>query len=163
MYSTFPHTAPHMQYLVILCITQQLTSFSPSPSLLCSPFSFSLSAAGFSLPPRCMRQTLAYFFWVSAANKKVKFCIARNCHWYKISWKCDQTLQKKFLHFFFFVEQLLDTVTTPLPADRHTPHVNQRKDNEQRSEEVNLCNNGLVFLLCGGLRKYESVKTIAVS
>ena len=50
----------------------QLTSFSPSPSLLCSPFSFSLSAAGFSLPPRCMRQTLAYFFWVSAANNKVK-------------------------------------------------------------------------------------------
>ena len=64
---------------------------------------------------------------------------------------------------FFFVEQMLDTLTTPLPADCHTPHVNQRKDNEQRSEEANLCNNGLVFLLCGGLRKYESVKIIAVS
>ena len=38
---------------------------------------------------------------------------------------------------FIFMEQRHDTLTTPLPVDSHTPHVNS---------------NNLVFLLCGGLR-----------
>ena len=36
---------------------------------------------------------------------------------------------------------------------------NQRNDIGQWSK-ASLCNNGLLFLLCGGLRKYESIKTM---
>ena len=37
-----------------------------------------------------------------------------------------------------------------------------RNATERRSEEANLCNNGLILLLCGGLRIYESIRTAAV-
>ena len=82
--------------------------------------------------------------------------IAGSIHWYKISQECIQTLQKNFC---FFVNQIGNALTTPLPVDSHAPHANQRDDTEQQSKEETLCNNGLVFLFCGSLRNYESIKT----
>ena len=61
-----------------------------------------------------------------------------------------------------FHEQICGALTTSLPVDGHAPHVNQWNDTEQWSEEASLCNNSLVFLLCGGLRNYESIKTAAI-
>ena len=61
-----------------------------------------------------------------------------------------------------FVEQMYDTLTTPLAVDGHISHVNQRNDTERRSKEAGLCNNDLVFLTCGGLHNYESMRTVAV-
>ena len=40
-----------------------------------------------------------------------------------------------------------------------TPHM--RNGTERRSEEAGPCNNGLIFLLCGGFRNYEGIKTAA--
>ena len=39
------------------------------------------------------------------------------------------------------------------------PHANQRNDTEWWSKEASLCNNDLLFLLCGGLRNYKSIRT----
>ena len=36
------------------------------------------------------------------------------------------------------------------------------KDTERQSKEASLCNNGQVFLLCGGLRNYKSIRTAAL-
>ena len=49
-----------------------------------------------------------------------------------------------------------NSLATPLPVDGHAPYGN---GTERRSEEVSLCNNSLIFLLCGGFRNYESIKT----
>ena len=78
--------------------------------------------------------------------------------------KLHQTLQKKIftVFIFIFMEQMLHALTTPLPVDGHAPHANQRNDTERWSEEASLCNNNLLFLLCGGLRNYESIRTAAV-
>ena len=40
-----------------------------------------------------------------------------------------------------------------------SPHMRTEKTT---SKEASLCNNSLVFLLCGGLRNYESIRTVAV-
>ena len=37
------------------------------------------------------------------------------------------------------------------------PHM--RNGTERQSEEASLCNNGLIFLLCGGFRNYDGIKT----
>ena len=50
----------------------------------------------------------------------------------------------------------------PLPVDGHAPHTHWRNDTERRSKEASLCNNVLVFFLCGGLCNYQSIKTAAV-
>ena len=46
---------------------------------------------------------------------------------------------------FIFVEWR-DALTTPLPVDGCTPHVNQRNDTERQNKEASLFNNSLVFL-----------------
>ena len=50
----------------------------------------------------------------------------------------------------------------PLPVDGHAPHTHWRNDTERRSKEASLCNNVLVFFLCGGLCNYQSIKTAAM-
>ena len=96
---------------------------------------------------------------VAKANRN--YCIAGNFHWCKIWCKCLKTPQKKFLWFIFFAEQMCEALTTTLPVDGHAQHANRRNNTEQ-SEEASLCENGLVFLLCGGLRNYESIKTVTL-
>ena len=42
------------------------------------------------------------------------------------------------------------------------PHlICEPKNTERRSEETSLCNNGPIFLLCGGFRNNEGIKTAA--
>ena len=66
-----------------------------------------------------------------------------------------------------------DSLATPLPVDgqrlislvprprtKLTPHM--RNGTERRNEEASLCNNGLIFILCGGIRNYDGIKTAAV-
>ena len=54
-----------------------------------------------------------------------------------------------------------DALATPLPVDGYAPYVNHRYYSESRSEEANPCKYGLIFLLCGGLRNYEGIKSAA--
>ena len=53
-------------------------------------------------------------------------------------------------------------VMPPLPVDGHAPHTHWRNDTERQSKEASLCNNVLVFFLCGGLCNYQSIKTAAM-
>ena len=65
---------------------------------------------------------------------------------------------EEILAIFIFDE----FVMPPLPVDGHAPHTHWRNDTERRSKEASLCNNVLVFFLCGGLCNYQSIKTAAV-
>ena len=72
-----------------------------------------------------------------------------------------QDSSKEIFTVYIFAERMCDALTTTLPVDGHAQHVNRRNNTEQ-SEEASLCENGLVFLLCGGLRNYESIKTVTL-
>ena len=74
--------------------------------------------------------------------------IAGNFRWYKISWKCIQTLQKKFSwNNACYQSGCIFTQPVSTPVDGYTPHVNWRQNNtERRSTEASLSNNVLVFL-----------------
>ena len=61
--------------------------------------------------------------------------------------------------FAVFISRMRDALATPLPVDSYVPYANRRNDTEWRSKEASLCNNGLIFLLRGGLRNYEGIKT----
>ena len=63
---------------------------------------------------------------------------------------------KEVFTVWIFAEQMHDFLTTPLPVDGHAPHA------KWQNEEANLCNNGLVFLLCAGLHNYENIRTAIV-
>ena len=54
---------------------------------------------------------------------------------------------------------MCDALTTPLQVDSHAPHMKWRNDSEWQSEEASLCNNSVVFLLCGDFCVYISIKT----
>ena len=69
--------------------------------------------------------------------------------------KLRQDSSGQIFAVFIFVERMRDALTTPTPVDGHAPHANQRNNTERQSKEASLCNNGLVFLLCGGLRNYD--------
>ena len=62
---------------------------------------------------------------------------------------------------FIFAERMCN-INHTLPVDGHTPRVNQRNDTERRRQEASLWNNGQVFLLCGRLCFYQSIRTAAV-
>ena len=81
--------------------------------------------------------------------------IAGNFRWCKFSRKRVQTLQKKFSRFLF--SRMRDTLATPLPV-MATPHM--RNGTERRNEEASLCNNGLIFLLCGGFFEITKVSRL---
>ena len=73
------------------------------------------------------------------------YLIAGNFHWCKI-----------FAVFIFavyiFAERMRVALTTPLYQLMATPHATCEPNTERRSEEAsNLVQNGLVFLLCGGI------------
>ena len=71
--------------------------------------------------------------------------------------KCADS-SEEFSRFLF--SRMRDALATPLQL-MATPHM--RNGTEQRSEEVSLCNNSLIFLLCGGFRNYEGIKTATTS
>lgn len=58
----------------------------------------------------------------------------------------------------YIFEEQRDTLATPLPAEGHAK---RRNGTKRQSKEASLYNNGLVLLLCGGYRNYESIKTAA--
>ena len=72
----------------------------------------------------------------------------------KIARKCVLNLQKKFSRY--------KCVTIwPHPyrlMAGHAQYAKRKNDTERQREEASSCNNGLVFLLCGGLRNYESIR-----
>lgn len=65
----------------------------------------------------------------------------------------------RFFTVCIFVEWMHDTLITPPPVVAHAPHKNPRNNTEQRSQETSLHNDGLVFLTCGGLCNYDTIKT----
>ena len=86
-----------------------------------------------------------------------KFFLAQNFT------KLHQDSSEEIFTVFIFMEQMLDALTIPLPVDGHAPHANQRNDTQWWSEEASLYNSDLLFLLCGGLHNYESIRTATVS
>ena len=62
-----------------------------------------------------------------------------------------------------FAVQMRDDLTTPLPVmTGHAQYAKRKNDTERQKEEASSCNNSLVFLLCGGLRNYESIRNANV-
>ena len=60
-------------------------------------------------------------------------------------------------------------MATPLAVDGYAPSswcpcptLNRKNDTQWQSEEASLCNNSLVYYLCGGLHTYKSIKTATV-
>ena len=66
----------------------------------------------------------------------------------------------EFFAVFIFAEWKRDARTTPPTRWWPCPTCmcNRRNDTERWSE-ASLCNKGLLFLLCGGLSNYKSIKT----
>ena len=67
---------------------------------------------------------------MSYALNACTYRIAENFLWFKVLRKCVQTPQKK-LWEFYFVEQMCDALTTPIPVDGHT-HM-QSEETRQRT------------------------------
>ena len=82
-----------------------------------------------------------------------------NFRWCKFLRKFIRTLQKNFLRFYFCKMKAWCSDHIPHPYQMmSTSHSTYTEETEQRSK-ASLCNNGLLFLLRGGLYNYESIKT----
>ena len=67
-----------------------------------------------------------------------------------------------FKEIFIFAEMNMWCSDHTPTSYGHAPHTNWRNDTEWQSKEASLCSNSLVFLLCGGLCNYESIKTAVI-
>ena len=102
-----------------------------------------------------LRQKLAFLNLIDWLPYSRKFSLVQNFT------EMRPDFPEKTFMVFIFAEQMCNADHT-LSVDGHAPRVNQRNDTERWSKEASLCNNGLVFLLCGGLCFYESIRTTAV-
>ena len=62
---------------------------------------------------------------------------------------------------FIFAERMRNALTTPYQL-MAIPHERTEETNDEEKKQASLCKNGQVFLLCGGLCFYESIRTAAV-
>ena len=74
----------------------------------------------------------------------------------KFRGNASRLFRRNFRGFYFHEMNVWHCDHTPT-VDGHTPHANRRNDIKRQSEEVSLCNNGLDFLLHGGLCNHKSI------
>ena len=97
--------------------------------------------------------------YVHLVNHLLTVCIAGGANFHG---KGSRLFRRNFRSFYFHRMNTGCSDHTPtswLPCPIGEP---KKHRSEWKSEEASFCNNGLVFLLCGGLCNYEIIKTAAL-